>query len=57
MLSDGKRKERYDRTGRTDEGFELSAGEDGWEAYFADLFESVTKGRLDELKKEYQGAL
>ena len=54
VLSDGTRKERYDRTGRTDEGFEM-AGEDGWEAYFADLFEGVTKGRLDELKKEYQG--
>lgn len=55
VLSDEKRKGRYDRTGRTDEGFELSAGEDGWDLYFADLFEGVTKGRLDEIKKEYQG--
>ena len=55
VLSDEGRKARYDKTGRTDEGFELQAGEDGWDAYFADLFEGVTKGRLDELKTEYQG--
>jgi DnaJ homolog subfamily C member 9 len=54
VLSDEKRKARYDRTGRTDEGFEM-AGEDGWEAYFEDLFERVTRGKLDEMKKEYQG--
>lgn len=55
VLVDDKRRSRYDKTGRTDEGFELQAGEDGWEAYFADMFDSVTKGKLDELKKEYQG--
>jgi DnaJ family protein C protein 9 len=54
VLSDEKRKARYDRTGRTDEGFEM-AGEDGWEAYFEDMFERVTRGKLDEMKKEYQG--
>ncbi|KZS89927.1 DnaJ-domain-containing protein, partial [Sistotremastrum niveocremeum HHB9708] len=56
VLSDEKRRKRYDTTGKTDEGFELGAGEDGWEAYFEELFEKVTKGRLDELKKEYQGS-
>ncbi|KAF5315745.1 hypothetical protein D9611_004682 [Ephemerocybe angulata] len=56
VLSDEKRKARYDKTGRTDEGFELAAGEDGWEAYFEDLFERVTRGKLDEMKKEYQGS-
>ncbi|KAL5533091.1 hypothetical protein ACEPAF_4867 [Sanghuangporus sanghuang] len=56
VLSDEKRRTRYDKTGRTDEGFELQAGEDGWDAYFADLFDTVTKGKLDELKKEYQGS-
>jgi DnaJ homolog subfamily C member 9 len=55
ILSDEKKRERYDKTGRTDEGFDLGAGEDGWEAYFEDLFEKVTKQKLDELKKEYQG--
>ena len=55
VLSDEKRRQRYNRTGKTDEGFELAAGEDGWEAYFEDLFERVTRGKLDEMKKEYQG--
>ncbi|KAJ3525172.1 hypothetical protein NMY22_g10686 [Coprinellus aureogranulatus] len=56
VLSDEKRRGRYDKTGRTDEGFELNAGEDGWEAYFEDLFDRVTRGKLDEMKKEYQGS-
>jgi DnaJ family protein C protein 9 len=55
ILSDKARKARYDNTGRTDEGFELDAGEDGWEAYFEEMFERVTRGKLDEMKKEYQG--
>ncbi|THH01432.1 hypothetical protein EW026_g1277 [Hermanssonia centrifuga] len=56
VLGDAKRRERYDKTGRTDESFDFVAGEDGWEAYFEDLFERVTKERLDELKKSYQGS-
>lgn len=55
VLSDEKRRARYDRTGKTDEGFELQAGEDGWETYFAELFDRVTKGKLDEMKQTYQG--
>jgi DnaJ family protein C protein 9 len=57
VLSDEARKARYDKTGRTDEGFELAAGEDGWEAYFEEMFQRVTRGKLDEMKKEYQGKL
>ena len=57
VLSDSKRKARYDSTGKTDEGFELGAGDDGWEAYFEELFDRVTRGKLDEMKKEYQGTL
>ncbi|KAK7693560.1 hypothetical protein QCA50_003129 [Cerrena zonata] len=56
VLGDEKRRERYDKLGKTDEGFDLGEGEDGWEAYFEDLFEKVTKQRLDDLKKEYQGS-
>jgi DnaJ family protein C protein 9 len=55
VLSDEKRRDRYDKTGRTDEGFDLGAGEDGWDAYFEELFDRVTRGKLDEMKKEYQG--
>ncbi|KAF8077959.1 hypothetical protein FPV67DRAFT_1662737 [Lyophyllum atratum] len=56
VLGDEQRRQRYDRTGKTDEGFELGAGDEGWEAYFEDLFERVTRGKLDEMKKEYQGS-
>lgn len=55
VLSDEKRRSRYDKTGRTDEGFDLGAGDDGWDAYFEEMFERVTRGKLDEMKKEYQG--
>ncbi|KZV93389.1 DnaJ-domain-containing protein [Exidia glandulosa HHB12029] len=56
VLSDDKRRKRYDATGRTDDAVELAAGEDGWEAYFSELFDSVTRSKLDEMKKEYQGS-
>lgn len=55
VLSDEKRRQRYDKTGRTDEGLDFGAEEGGWEAYFEDLFDKVTREKLDELKKEYQG--
>lgn len=55
VLGDEKRRHRYDRTGRTDEAFDLWPGEGSWDAYFEDLFERVTKQKLDEMKKEYQG--
>ncbi|KAJ7063244.1 DnaJ domain-containing protein [Mycena amicta] len=55
VLSDEKRRQRYDKTGRTDEGF--SVAEDGWDAYFEELFDLVTRDKLDEMKKEYQGDL
>ncbi|KAF8654178.1 hypothetical protein AX16_003707 [Volvariella volvacea WC 439] len=56
VLSDEKKRARYDKTGRTDEGFELGPGEDGWDAYFEDLFDQVTRLKLDEDKKQYQGS-
>ena len=56
VLSDTKRRKKYDTTGATDVNLALGTSEDdGWEAYFEDLFDRVTRGRLDEMKKEYQG--
>lgn len=55
VLSEEKRRAKYDATGSTEEGFELADGEDGWQAYFEALFESVTKEKLDQMKKEYHG--
>jgi DnaJ homolog subfamily C member 9 len=55
VLSDKKRRAKYDATGSTEDGFDLVGGEDGWEAYFEALFENVTRDKLDQMKKEYQG--
>jgi DnaJ family protein C protein 9 len=56
VLSDEKRRKKYDKTGKTDEGVSGGVDEDGgWEAYFEAIFERATRGRLDEMKKEYQG--
>jgi len=55
VLGDKKRRAKYDATGSTEDGFDLAEGEDGWEAYFEALFESVTRNKLDQMKREYQG--
>ena len=55
VLSDDKRRKRYDLTGQTDEGADFGPGEGGWEAYFEELYDRVTRDKLDEMKKEYQG--
>lgn len=53
VLSDEKRRKRYDTTGRTeDSSFDHEAG---WDAYFSDLFERVDRKVLDDDKKRYQG--
>jgi DnaJ homolog subfamily C member 9 len=54
VLSDEKKRQRYDRTGKTDEGFDLE-DQDAWEAYFEEMFDRVTRGKLDEMKAAYQG--
>ncbi|BEI97187.1 hypothetical protein CcaverHIS631_0207760 [Cutaneotrichosporon cavernicola] len=54
VLSDEKRRKRYDATGRTDE---VTFGDDGgWDTYFADLFDGVDRKVLDEDRKKYQGS-
>lgn len=56
VLGDKKRRKKFDQYGTTDEGLGPDGDEDGgWEAYFEDLFDRVTRGKLDEMKKEYQG--
>ncbi|CDO68337.1 hypothetical protein BN946_scf184799.g64 [Trametes cinnabarina] len=56
VLSDDARRKRYDLSGKTDEGADFGPGEGGWEAYFEELYDRVTRDKLDELKKEYQGS-
>lgn len=57
ILNDPVKRARYDKTGSTNEGLDLQPGEDGWEAYFAELYDRVTKAALDKDKNEYQGKL
>ncbi|KAI0781001.1 hypothetical protein BD413DRAFT_675505 [Trametes elegans] len=56
VLSDEKRRKRYDLTGKTDEGADFGPGEGSWEDYFEELYDRVSRDKLDELKKEYQGS-
>ena len=56
VLSDEKRRKKYDWTGFAGEGLIDPDDDGGWDAYFQDLFDRVTRGRLDEMKKEYQGS-
>ncbi|KAE8217094.1 hypothetical protein CF319_g8740 [Tilletia indica] len=58
VLSHSGRRERYDRTGRTDE---LGIGEDGedfdWNEYFKTVWTGEVSGKtLDEFKQKYQNS-
>ena len=55
VLSDERRRKKYDRTGTTGDSIIDPDDDSGWDAYFQDLFDQVTRGRLDEMRKEYQG--
>ncbi|CCJ30906.1 unnamed protein product [Pneumocystis jirovecii] len=53
VLSDEKRRERYDKTGRLDE----IADDIDWSEWIKDLYESVVDGKtLEEFKNSYQGS-
>ncbi|GFZ50788.1 hypothetical protein JCM24511_08546 [Saitozyma sp. JCM 24511] len=56
VLSDEKKRKRYDETGRTDESAFADAEEMGWDAYFESLFERIDRRVLDEDKARYQGS-
>ncbi|CAE6470372.1 unnamed protein product [Rhizoctonia solani] len=57
ILGDEIRRKRYDATGSTDSNVpDLAEGEDAWERYFEEMFDTVTRERLDEMRQEYQGS-
>ncbi|KAG9100490.1 hypothetical protein FS749_015083 [Ceratobasidium sp. UAMH 11750] len=57
VLSDTSRRKRYDATGSADPGIDdLADGEDAWERYFQEMFDTVTRERLDEMRRAYQGS-
>ncbi|CAO1637898.1 unnamed protein product [Sympodiomycopsis kandeliae] len=56
VLSDEKRRKRYDETGRTDEPMFM---EDGfsWDDYFKEMWQgNVSGSKLDEFKQKYQNS-
>lgn len=57
MLKDEGRKERYDKSGRTDEGSGART-EGEWRDYFKELWKGeVNAETLEEFRIKYQGAL
>ncbi|KAK6538057.1 hypothetical protein TWF694_010947 [Orbilia ellipsospora] len=61
VLSDEKRRARYDRTGRTDEkvlnGDDIDDDEFDWESFYREMWADVVTGdTLNEFKKTYQGS-
>ncbi|KAF8323170.1 DnaJ-domain-containing protein, partial [Clavulina sp. PMI_390] len=58
VLSDEATRKVYDETGRTQKGFLEGVGESegGWEGYFEAIFDKLSRLRLDEDKKQYQGS-
>ncbi|KAK6536176.1 hypothetical protein TWF281_000422 [Arthrobotrys megalospora] len=61
VLSDEKRRARYDRTGRTDEkvlnGDDVDDEDFDWESFYKEMWADVVTGdTLTEFKKTYQGS-
>lgn len=54
ILSDEKRRKRYDATGNTQESV-LDDEDFDWQAYFKEQFRAVNSEIIEEFKEEYQG--
>lgn len=56
VLSDEKRKNSYDRTGRISEGIDLDDSEKDWTAYFKELWAGeVNASTMDAFATKYKG--
>lgn len=54
ILSDEKRKAKYDRTGSTKEATELDAEDFSWKDFFDGLNQKVNEDAINQFKREYQ---
>jgi DnaJ family protein C protein 9 len=57
ILSDPKKREKYDKTGETDDlpGIE-DLGKDEWDAFFKELWSGIVNAKsIKEFKEKYQG--
>ena len=57
ILSDERRRKRYDATGNTSETLDLDDDDFNWTDFFRDQYANVLNGEaLDKFKKDYQGS-
>jgi DnaJ family protein C protein 9 len=57
ILSDDRRRRRYDTTGNTSESLDLDDDDFNWTDFFREQYAAVVNGEaLDKIKKEYQGS-
>lgn len=57
ILSDDRRRKRYDTTGNTSESLDLDDDDFSWTDFFREQYAAVVTGEaLDKIKKEYQGS-
>lgn len=55
ILSDERRRKRYDTTGRTEESLDLEDDDFDWSSYYREQFKDVvTSAAIDKFKSEYQ---
>lgn len=57
ILSDERRRKRYDTTGNTSESLDLDDDDFNWTAFFREQYDNVVNGQsLDTIKNDYQGS-
>ncbi|KAF2137663.1 uncharacterized protein K452DRAFT_312257 [Aplosporella prunicola CBS 121167] len=57
ILSDERRRSRYDRTGRTDESVDIEDDDFNWADFYKAQFEDVVnEAAIDKFKNEYKGS-
>ncbi|KAK2758268.1 hypothetical protein FQN54_004113 [Arachnomyces sp. PD_36] len=57
ILSDERRRRRYDQTGNTSESLDLEDDDFDWASYYKEQFSGmVDSNAIEKLKKEYQGS-
>jgi len=57
ILSDERRRRRYDRTGNSSESLDLSDDDFDWETFYREQFSSMVDATaIEQIKREYQGS-
>lgn len=56
VLSDERRRKRYDTTGSTEESLDIDDDDFNWRDFFREQYETITEERIDEFSNEYKGS-